>query len=843
MPEVKRLTMQRRLLANCVGPASCAVPEKFRLVLAVFDLCVIDHVPGASCHYDYTRNKPGVKIGIIQTLSQRVGVWSSTLTPCIDSLEAELKSVKAQQQAASSILSPPNAGSNANAVRDLVSSLMQEWRETHDSPCQPQHPLTQPTVEADANPQSISPALATPHHPPSNKRRCPDTDIREGSSPSAAHFPPDNLLNALLDAYFSVVHPFIPMLHEMVFRSRLRDPTERPKLIVLIHAMMVCALRYVANERLAEEWLQLQPDSLKKSRELVVLSAMEGMSVENVQALLLVAFVHISDGDARKAWPMVGTLARAAVYLGLHAEPEEDQPGERCLTSFRSLSSAQVWTEAEERRRVFWNIFLLDRFCSTTTGWNISLSIEDVQVRLPSDGLYWVKEEPVTTPFFNIWNNSEGKIGKSVSFLPSYLSSLADKEVPQSGRVSLAPEARKPDASTIGSFAHCVEATESLNRVVKFFLQQTVNFGKRREFSAWLTRFKELDLQLIQRSLQKADLSYFSWKMFLPRRWKDSNISKEPAFVHMDPNLTLAHITHNTSMILLHQCIAYPRAKILEKLRLANTGSVETCQLAASETANIVQKYMQYTPFVGLVNPQFSFCTFISARVILVHAHIHRTEIPEAYGVLLSSLQQMSDRWVSMNPNLKLRSETRNFAEGLILQLRTVAEKIGSFSFDIAASDYIAEVNSALGMEAPATNTGQSQWIQERRAQQRHSIIPVNARQSHYMDTNRLLRGADQQSPLDPIVAPPLRPVQSDGIQPGNFRSMQPIEVNPSRSQFEPPNQDRDIALDGLFPPTDLTPSSGDGLDGFAPLSNFLLDPQFVDMDRIISFQDSFRQY
>jgi hypothetical protein len=122
--------------------------------------------------------------------------------------------------------------------------------------------------------------------------------------------------------------------------------------------------------------------------------------------------------------------------------------------------------------------------------------------------------------------------------------------------------------------------------------------------------------------------------------------------------------------------------------------------------------------------------------------------IPEAYDVLLSSLQQISDRWVSINPNLKLRSEARNFAEGLLFQLRTVQEKVGSLSFDIAACDYISEVNSALGMEAPATNTGQSQWIQERRAQQRHSIIPVNARQSHYIDTTRLHRGLDQQNPL-----------------------------------------------------------------------------------------------
>jgi hypothetical protein len=242
---------------------------------------------------------------------------------------------------------------------------MEEWWETHDPPRQPQQPLTRSIAEAGENPQALNSTLAPPDHQSSNKRRCPDTGSRESSSPPSAQLPPDNLVNAVLDAYFSAVHPFIPMIHEMLFRSRLRDSAERPKLIVLIHAMMVCALRYVANERLAEDWLDLHPDALKRSRKLVVLSAMEGMSVETVQALLLVAFVHISDGDAKKAWPMVGTISRAVVYLGLHTEPEEDQSGECCLTSFRSLPSAQVWTEAEERRRVFWNVFLLDRYVLT----------------------------------------------------------------------------------------------------------------------------------------------------------------------------------------------------------------------------------------------------------------------------------------------------------------------------------------------------------------------------------------------------------------------------------------------------------------------------------------------
>lgn len=134
--------------------------------------------------------------------------------------------------------------------------------------------------------------------------------------------------------------------------------------------------------------------------------------------------------------------------------------------------------------------------------WNMSLSAEDVKLRLPSDGTYWAKEEPVTTPYFNVWDTSMAKIGKSISFLPSHLSSHGDREkeaqtaTPASDHVS--PGTRMVDISTIGSFAYCIEATESLNHIGKFFLQRPVDCQSHEEFSAWLTRFKELDLQLIQ---------------------------------------------------------------------------------------------------------------------------------------------------------------------------------------------------------------------------------------------------------------------------------------------------------------------------------------------------------
>ncbi|KAE8392540.1 fungal-specific transcription factor domain-containing protein [Aspergillus alliaceus] len=621
---------------------------------------------GVACHYDYTKNKPGVKIGIIQTLTQRV-----------ESLEVQLKALTAQHQAVSGIPSPASTVQDVTALRSLISSMMEEWRENNSLSAGSQRSATDQALgsaETALSQEAPDTTMVAPRKRPCLENR------DSGDKSSRAELPPDNLMNSILDAYFSVVHPFIPILHEPLFRSRLRDPAERPKLIPLLHAMM---------------WLQSHPDALQRSRDIVVLSGIDSLSVESAQSLVIVVFVHICDGNAGKAWPIVGTLCRAVVYMGLHNEPDEGYHRGPCVQPFNCLPSARVWTEMEERRRVFWNVFLLDR-----------------------------------------------------------------------------------------------------------------------------------------------------WKMFLPRRWKDSNISKEPAFVHMDPNLTLAHITHNTSMILLHQCIAYPQADLVDKLKQASIASAETCQLAASETANIVQKYLQYTPFVGVVNAQFIFCAFVSARVMLVHSQIHRTEPPDGYSILLWSLQQMSARWVSSNPSLKLESGTDNFAEALLAQLQSLQDLCKHTQpFELNALGYAREVCFALGLRSPPATLGESQWLRERRAQQRHSIIPVNGTRSHYMNSSPSAQTSNQNNVGNHTfgsqqgASSPTRSARhwngnpaldQSGVAPLRTAHVYRTEAGPH------------TALDDLFPPAHATSPLGDGSESFAALSNFLLDPQYLDMDRIISFQDSF---
>lgn len=115
----------------------------------------------------------------------------------------------------------------------------------------------------------------------------------------------------------------------------------------------------------------------------------------------------------------------------------------------------------------------------------------------------WARAEPVSTPYFGIWDKSTAKIGNSISSAPTiYVSPKVAIDHPSPGSNG------DVDVSKLGAFAYCIEATENLSQVTSFFLQQSVNFGNRDEVKNWLTRFKELDLRLVQYGLPQFTLLF-----------------------------------------------------------------------------------------------------------------------------------------------------------------------------------------------------------------------------------------------------------------------------------------------------------------------------------------------
>lgn len=219
----------------------------------------------------------------------------------------------------------------------------------------------------------------------------------------------------------------------------------------------------------------------------------------------------MGSGEWSKAWSIIGTLTRTVDYLQMTTEPDESR-ARPLLAPLTLLPRPKTHAEKEERKRVFWNTFLLDRYirylcllrwyeilildrlCSLVCGWSTGFTSDNVSRQLPCNGAIWRNSEEAVTPYFGLWEKSQGKIGNSVAFLPTHRASPNDQ-----GQLGASPGTQQGiDISNLGAVAYRIEAAESLSQVSSFFLQQHVNFRDRKEINGWLTRFKELDLRLVQ---------------------------------------------------------------------------------------------------------------------------------------------------------------------------------------------------------------------------------------------------------------------------------------------------------------------------------------------------------
>ncbi|KAI1123829.1 fungal-specific transcription factor domain-containing protein [Nemania abortiva] len=500
------------------------------------------------------------------------------------------------------------------------------------------------------------------------RRRTSQT--RQSSGPNSLLIPdsedfqlPSDLEDSLVEIYFARIHPWIPVLHVTRFRQALRISPERARLKIVLRAIVSICTRFSNDPRLGDD--AARSKLIKACRGAVILGSVESLSVENLQALTICAFDTIGSGRGPSAWSIVGSMARTIEYLQLSIEETENQRFSRqsqvLVERVTFLPPSQTWVEGEGRRRLFWNVFLMDRFCSIATGWNVSLKSREVKRRLPCEGKIWeCGEAPLDkTPYLGVSDQYSEPDGASVGDSPEH-----------------------ENTEFLGGFAYCIEATESLSLVTSFFLHQSVDVTSVHEIQHWLLRFKKLDLRLVQ------------WKLFLPEKWQQACALNEDGI--MDPNLTLAHITHNTAVVILHQSIAYPLPDWRTiPIRLPTGSSAETCLAAAREVAIIAHNFLQGGDF--LTNPQFAFCLFICGRMLLAHSGYYRIDLDDAFDSLIQSLQEVSQRWEG--PFASSKSGCASNLASKFAQRLLEARQLGPNSLDIRQPAF--SKNTAGAFPAP----------------------------------------------------------------------------------------------------------------------------------------------
>lgn len=125
------------------------------------------------------------------------------------------------------------------------------------------------------------------------KRRREESELSESNDSEGGERPPlpdQNALEAIIDTYFSHIHPWIPMIHRARFQERLANDREYEKLTVLVHAMTMSTSKFI-NDTSSSMWPS------RRTRKWVISTAMDSLAVENLQALIIVAFSDVSLRD------------------------------------------------------------------------------------------------------------------------------------------------------------------------------------------------------------------------------------------------------------------------------------------------------------------------------------------------------------------------------------------------------------------------------------------------------------------------------------------------------------------------------------------------------------------
>ncbi len=201
---------------------------------------------------------------------------------------------------------------------------------------------------------------------------------------TTSELPPQEVLDAVVTRYFATIHHWMPLLHEIRFRKRLKDESHDERLTIILHAMVATTLKHIDTSSLAIESQSIDC-RVQRSTMYVLMEASNSLSVEICQALAMLCFERMGSGQWLKALPLVGTLTRVVDVLQLAIEPN-DSHAKPLSPPFQLLNPAVSNSETEERKRVFWVAFLLDRLASVTCGFSTAFTSDNVSRQLPCNG-------------------------------------------------------------------------------------------------------------------------------------------------------------------------------------------------------------------------------------------------------------------------------------------------------------------------------------------------------------------------------------------------------------------------------------------------------------------------
>jgi hypothetical protein len=208
--------------------------------------------------------------------------------------------------------------------------------------------------------------------------------------PAIPGLPPATVMQELVELFFELVHPWMPMFCQPHFRSNMFAPERQ----VLLHAIVAVTFRFWRKPAPAAKE---RDDFVRASREQVLLRTFDACSLVSTQALALLALDSLGQGPGPRTWNAMSMLVAACRHLGLAKSPSPTTP-ETTSPLVRNEDdddgAGVSYIAVEEKRRLFWTIYSLDRFSSASHGQPGGIDAKNIRLPYPASDRDWGQYVP-----------------------------------------------------------------------------------------------------------------------------------------------------------------------------------------------------------------------------------------------------------------------------------------------------------------------------------------------------------------------------------------------------------------------------------------------------------------
>lgn len=244
------------------------------------------------CIYEGRRLKPGLRAGVIDSLSRRI----ETLEDMFLGQEILWKQMWQTLHPNLEFPGIPSAAGNDTSIgngtdlrgrRDQLKNSLLDLANIHRR-------------DSSNFGIDISSGSGDMSQPPPAKRQRRDLSPPPSSVPvqeqhedipqymTTSDIMDSELMTNFVEFYFQNIHHWIPILHVRRFRDQIQYPEGRKKAVHILHAIIAVGIRFVHDPRLGDD--ETKAKTAETSRQNVVLSSMESFSVQSLQALVIIAF-------------------------------------------------------------------------------------------------------------------------------------------------------------------------------------------------------------------------------------------------------------------------------------------------------------------------------------------------------------------------------------------------------------------------------------------------------------------------------------------------------------------------------------------------------------------------